>query len=117
LIKDNHVVATGSITKAFDLIRANHPSVKIEIEVDNLEQLLEVIPLMPEVALLDNMSVDQCAKAVELVAGKFKLEASGGLTLDNAKSYADTGVDYLAVGALTHSAPAFDIGLDFREER
>ena len=54
---------------------------------------------------------------VELVTGKFKLEASGGLTLDNAKSYADTGVDYLAVGALTHSAPAFDIGLDFREEK
>jgi len=117
LIKDNHVVATGSITKAFDLIRTNHPSVNIEIEVDNLEQLLEAIPLMPEVVLLDNMSVDQCAKAVELVAGKFKLEASGGLTLDNAKSYADTGVDYLAVGALTHSAPAFDIGLDFREEK
>jgi nicotinate-nucleotide pyrophosphorylase (carboxylating) len=61
------------------------------------------------------MSVDHCLKAVEIVKGKFQLEASGGLTLENAKAYAHTGVDYLAVGALTHSAPAFDIGLDFRE--
>jgi nicotinate-nucleotide pyrophosphorylase (carboxylating) len=116
LIKDNHVVATGGITKAFDLVKTKYPSQNIEIEVDNLEQLLEVIPLMPDLVLLDNMSVDECAKAVALVAGKFKLEASGGLTLDNAKAYADTGVDYLAVGALTHSAPALDIGLDFRQE-
>lgn len=115
LIKDNHIVAAGSFLKAFELVKAKYPNKEVEIEVDNLEQLSEVIALKPNLVLLDNMSVEQCLRAVELVGGKFKLEASGGLTLDNAKAYADTGVDYLAVGALTHSAPTFDIGLDFRK--
>jgi len=115
LLKDNHIVAAGSITKAFELIKEKYPTKKLEIEVDNLDQLSEVILLQPNLVLLDNMSVDECQKAVEIVKGKFQLEASGGLTLENAKAYAQTGVDYLAVGALTHSAPAFDIGLDFRK--
>ena len=115
LLKDNHIVAAGSITKAFKLIKEKYPTKELEIEVDNLDQLSEVILLQPNLVLLDNMSVDHCLKAVEIVKGKFQLEASGGLTLENAKAYAHTGVDYLAVGALTHSAPAFDIGLDFRE--
>ncbi len=115
LLKDNHIAAAGSITKAFKLIKEKYPTKELEIEVDNLDQLLEVSLLQPNLVLLDNMSVDQCLKAVEIVKGKFQLEASGGLTLENAKAYAQTGVDYLAVGALTHSAPAFDIGLDFRE--
>ncbi len=115
LLKDNHIAAAGSITKAFKLIKEKYPTKELEIEVDNLDQLSEVSFLQPNLVLLDNMSVDQCLKAVEIVKGKFQLEASGGLTLENAKAYAQTGVDYLAVGALTHSAPAFDIGLDFRE--
>lgn len=115
LLKDNHIVAAGSITKAFKLIKEKYPTKELEIEVDNLDQLAEVILLQPNLVLLDNMSVDECQKAVEIVKGKFQLEASGGLTLENAKAYAQTGVDYLAVGALTHSAPAFDIGLDFRK--
>ena len=115
LLKDNHIVAAGSITKAFKLIKEKYPTKELEIEVDNLDQLSEVILLQPNLVLLDNMSVDECQKAIEIVKGKFQLEASGGLTLENAKAYAQTGVDYLAVGALTHSAPAFDIGLDFRK--
>ena len=115
LLKDNHIVAAGSITKAFKLITEKYPTKELEIEVDNLDQLSEVILLQPNLVLLDNMRVDECQKAVEIVKGKFQLEASGGLTLENAKAYAQTGVDYLAVGALTHSAPAFDIGLDFRK--
>jgi nicotinate-nucleotide pyrophosphorylase (carboxylating) len=115
LLKDNHIVAAGSITKAFKLIKEKYPTKELEIEVDNLDQLSEVILLQPNLVLLDNMSIDECQKAVEIVKGKFQLEASGGLMLENAKAYAQTGVDYLAVGALTHSAPAFDIGLDFRK--
>ena len=117
LIKDNHIVAAGSITNAFKLVKQKFPNKKIEIEVDTLEQLSEAILLKPDLILLDNMSVDQCIKAVSIVNGTVKLEASGGLTLENAKAYANTGIDYMAVGALTHSAPILDIGLDFRKEK
>lgn len=117
LIKDNHIVAAGSITNAFKLVKQKFPNKKVEIEVDTLEQLSEAILLKPELILLDNMSVDQCIKAVSIAHGTVKLEASGGLTLENAKAYANTGIDYMAVGALTHSAPILDIGLDFRKEK
>lgn len=117
LIKDNHIVAAGSITNAFKLVKQKFPNKKVEIEVDTLEQLSEAILLKPDLILLDNMSVDQCIKAVSIANGAVKLEASGGLTLENAKAYANTGIDYIAVGALTHSAPILDIGLDFRKEK
>ena len=117
LIKDNHIVAAGSITNAFKLVKQKFPNKKVEIEVDTLEQLSEAILLEPELILLDNMSVDQCIKAVSIANGTVKLEASGRLTLENAKAYANTGIDYMAVGALTHSAPILDIGLDFRKEK
>ena len=117
LIKDNHIVAAGSITNAFKLVKQKFPNKKVEIEVDTLEQLSEAILLKPDLILLDNMSVDQCIKAVSIANGAVKLEASGGLTLENAKAYANTGIDYMAVGALTHSAPILDIGLDFRKEK
>jgi nicotinate-nucleotide pyrophosphorylase (carboxylating) len=117
LIKDNHIVAAGSITNAFKLVKQKFPNKKVEIEVDTLEQLSEAILLKPDLILLDNMSVDQCIKAVSITNGAVKLEASGGLTLENAKAYANTGIDYMAVGALTHSAPILDIGLDFRKEK
>lgn len=114
LIKDNHILATGSISKAFNAIKKEFPGKEIEIEVDSIEQLKEVISLKPELILLDNMSVEQCIEAVSITAGSVALEASGGITINNAKAYAATGVNYLAIGALTHSAPALDIGLDFK---
>jgi nicotinate-nucleotide pyrophosphorylase (carboxylating) len=117
LIKDNHIIASGSISAAFNATKKKYPGKPIEVEVDSLDQLKEVMELRPDVVLLDNMSVQQCQDAVALVAGKVKLEASGGLTIENAKAYANTGVDYLAVGSLTHSAPALDIGLDFRKDK
>jgi len=117
LIKDNHIVAAGGITSAFTLIKQKFPDKKVEIEVDTLEQLSEAILLKPDLIMLDNMSIDQCTKAVGIASGAVKLEASGGLTLENAKAYANTGVDYLAVGALTHSAQILDVGLDFRKEK
>ena len=114
LIKDNHILATGSISKAFNAIKKEFPGKEIEIEVDSIEQLKEVISLKPELILLDNMSVEQCIEAVSITAGSVALEASGGITINNAKAYAATGVNYLAIGTLTHSAPALDIGLDFK---
>ncbi len=116
LIKDNHIAAAGGVSQAFSKVREKFPTSEIEIEVDTLDQLREVLPLKPDLVLLDNMSPAQCAEAVSIVAGATKLEASGGITLDNAKAYALTGVQFLAIGALTHSAPVFDIGLDLRAE-
>jgi len=116
LIKDNHIAAAGGVAQAFSKVREKFPTSEIEIEVDTLDQLREVLPLKPDLVLLDNMSPAQCAEAVSIVAGATKLEASGGITLDNAKAYALTGVQFLAIGALTHSAPVFDIALDLRAE-
>ena len=115
LIKDNHVLAAGSITAAFNAIKKMYPDKSIEIEVDSIDQLKEAIILKPDLILLDNMSTNQCSEAVSLTNGLVKLEASGGIAITNAKAYAATGVDYLAIGSLTHSAPALDIGLDFRK--
>lgn len=118
LIKDNHIAAAGGVSAAFAKVRQAFPDALIEIEVDSLEQLKEVAPQNPDLVLLDNMSPEECKAAVAFVAGRFKLEASGGISLENAKAYAETGVDYLAIGALTHSAPILDIGLDMKlEER
>ena len=116
LIKDNHIAAAGGVAQAFSKVRAKYPHSEIEIEVDTLEQLREVLPLKPDLVLLDNMTPAQCAEAVAIVNGATQLEASGGISLENAKAYAATGVNYLAIGALTHSAPVFDIGLDLRAE-
>ena len=115
LIKDNHIMAAGSISAAFNATKKMFPDKSIEIEVDSIDQLNEAVKLKPDLILLDNMSVEQCSQAVLISAGLVKLEASGGIAISNAKSYAATGVDYLAIGSLTHSAPALDIGLDFRK--
>jgi nicotinate-nucleotide pyrophosphorylase (carboxylating) len=115
LIKDNHIMAAGSISDAFNAIKKMYPDKSIEIEVDSIDQLKEAITLKPDLILLDNMSTNQCSEAVSITNGLVKLEASGGITITNAKAYAATGVDYLAIGSLTHSAPALDIGLDFRK--
>ena len=115
LIKDNHIMAAGSISDAFNAIKKMYPDKSIEIEVDSIGQLKEAIILKPDLILLDNMSTNQCSEAVSITNGLVKLEASGGIAITNAKAYAATGVDYLAIGSLTHSAPALDIGLDFRK--
>ena len=116
LIKDNHIFAAGGVTQAFRAVRSAYPDIPVEVEVDRLEQLRDVVAAGADLVLLDNMNLEQCRAAVEMVKGATKLEASGGLTLENARAYASTGVDYLAVGALTHSAPVLDIGLDFKAE-
>jgi nicotinate-nucleotide pyrophosphorylase (carboxylating) len=113
LIKDNHVAAAGSVTAAIAAVRAAAPQLPCEVEVGTLEELDEALAAGASLVLLDNMTVAQCAEAVRRAAGSAtELEASGGLTLDVARAYAETGVRYLAVGALTHSAPALDLGLD-----
>ena len=116
LIKDNHIAAAGGVNAAFAQVRSAYPAAEIEIEVDTLDQLKEVLPQRPDLVLLDNMTPDQCAQAVALVNGLCKLEASGGISIANARAYAQSGVDYIAIGALTHSAPVIDIGLDLRAE-
>lgn len=116
LIKDNHIAAAGGVSQAFSAVRSAFPDAPIEIEVDTLDQLREVLPLKPDLILLDNMSPAICKEAVAIVAGATKLEASGGIALDNAKAYADSGVNFIAIGALTHSAAVLDIGLDLRAE-
>jgi nicotinate-nucleotide pyrophosphorylase (carboxylating) len=112
LVKDNHVVAAGGVVPAFERVRARYPGIELEIEVDTLIQAREVIDAGADLVLLDNMTLDDMRAAVEYSAGRAALEASGGLTFDRARAVAQTGVDYLAVGALTHSAPVLDIGLD-----
>ncbi len=114
LIKDNHIAAAGSVTAAINNVKKEFPGVEIEVEVDNLEQLKEALQTGVDIVLLDNMNIEQTKAAVEISKGfNTKLESSGGLKIENAAAYATTGVDYLAVGALTHSAPVLDIGLDF----
>lgn len=114
LVKDNHVLAAGGVVAAFDAVRTQYPGLPIEVEVDSLEQLAEVLDAGADLVLLDNFTPDQMRAAVAINAGRSVLEASGGLTLDVAAVVGATGVDYLAVGALTHSAPALDIGADLR---
>jgi len=119
LIKDNHVVAAGSVTAALDAARAAAPGLRCEVEVDSLAQLDEALAAGAELVLLDNFTPEQCARAVrrrsELGAAT-RFEMSGGLSLEVAREYAVTGVDYLSVGALTHSSVALDLGLDLIPE-
>ncbi len=113
LIKDNHIAVCGGVAQALERARAQAGWLcKIEIEVDTLDQLEQALAGGPDVILLDNFKVENLRRAVVLVAGRVKLEASGGVTLDTVRAIAETGVDAISVGALTHSAPALDIGLD-----
>jgi len=115
LIKDNHVAAAGSVVAALRAVRAAAPDLPCEVEVDSLEQLDDVLAERAELVLLDNFPVWQTQIAVQrrdVQSPATKLESSGGLSLDTAAEYAGTGVDYLAVGALTHSVRVLDIGLD-----
>lgn len=115
LIKDNHIVAAGGLKQAVQAARASAGHlVKIEVEVDTLEQLDEVLAFDVDAVLLDNMTPVQLRKAVTRVAGRCLTEASGGVNLDTVRAIAETGVDMISVGALTHSARVLDLGLDFQ---
>jgi nicotinate-nucleotide pyrophosphorylase (carboxylating) len=116
LVKDNHVLAAGGVTQAFAAVRAAYPELDIEVEVDTLEQLDDVLDAGADLVLLDNFDEVMLREAVRRCAGRARLEASGGLRLERAHAVAQTGVDYLAVGALTHSAPVLDIGADLLSE-
>jgi nicotinate-nucleotide pyrophosphorylase (carboxylating) len=114
LVKDNHVAAARGVARAFALVRDAYPALAIEVEVDTFGQAREVIDCGADLVLLDNMSAAEMTDAVAYGHARgARLEASGGLTLDRAAEVAATGVDYISVGALTHSAPVLDIGLDF----
>lgn len=114
LIKDNHIAVAGGIKQALDAAREAGHSLKIEIEVDTIKQLEQVLKHgSADIVMLDNMDLKTLKKAVSLAKGKIITEASGGVTLETVRKIAETGVDYISVGALTHSAPALDIGLDF----
>jgi nicotinate-nucleotide pyrophosphorylase (carboxylating) len=113
LIKDNHIAIAGSVSGAIERARAavGH-LVKVEVEVDTLEQLREALAAKPDAVLLDNMSLTDLAEAVRMVAGSVATEASGGVTIDRVRAIAETGVDYISSGWITHSAPALDVALD-----
>lgn len=115
LVKDNHVVAAGGVAAAFAAVREQFPDVPVEVEVDSLPQLVEVLAAGADLVLLDNFTTPQMHEAVAITAGRAALEASGGLTLADAAAVGASGVDFVAVGALTHSAAVLDIGADLRE--
>lgn len=116
LIKDNHIAAAGSVRTALDAAQKSKYNVKIEIEVDTLEQLQEVLDHgAADIVMLDNMSPELLQKAVKMVEGKILTEASGGVNLDSVRAIAESGVDYISVGALTHSVKVLDIGLDISD--
>lgn len=109
MIKENHIVAAGSIAKAVKMVRKAHPELRIEVETTNLKQVDEALAVGADIIMLDNMSTDMMKKAVKKNDGAAKTEASGNITLDTVREVAETGVDYISVGALTHSVKAFDI--------
>jgi nicotinate-nucleotide pyrophosphorylase (carboxylating) len=115
MVKDNHVIAAGGVVPALEAVRAAHPDVPVEVEVTDLGQLKELLDAGCERILLDNMDDATMAEAVRLTDGRAALEASGGLTLERARQVAQTGVDFISVGALTHSVVVFDIGMDLSE--
>jgi nicotinate-nucleotide pyrophosphorylase (carboxylating) len=115
LIKDNHVLAAGSVSAAVAAVRSARPDITLEVEVDTMDQLDEALAAGANLVLLDNFSLPDTAEAVRRTRAGFpgvQLESSGGLTLADARAVAETGVDFLSVGALTHSAPALDLGMD-----
>ena len=116
LVKDNHVIAAGGVAKAFALVRERFPDLPVEVECDSVADVREAVAAGADLVLLDNMSPELMTEAVAVTApAGTRTEASGGLTLDRAAAVAATGVDYVSVGALTHSAPVLDIALDLRE--
>jgi nicotinate-nucleotide pyrophosphorylase (carboxylating) len=117
LVKDNHIRAAGGLAAAVAAAREAGPDLELEVEVETLDEVAEALALGCDLLLLDNMALETMARAVAMAAGRARTEASGGITLATARAVAETGVDFLAVGALTHSAPALDVGLDWEEDR
>ena len=115
MVKDNHVVAAGGVVPAYEAVRARYPDLRVEVEVTDLDQLRELLDAGCSEILLDNMDTATMAEAVRITAGRATLEASGGLTIERAREVAETGVDFISVGALTHSVKVFDLGLDLSE--
>ena len=115
LIKDNHINACGGIRQAVEKARASVPhTVKIEVEVETLEQVQEALDCGADIIMLDNMDIDTMAKAVKMINGRAIVEASGSVSLETARSIAEAGVDVISVGRITHSAPALDISMKFQ---
>ena len=117
LIKENHIAAAGGITESVNAARRQNPHIKIEIEVETIPQLLEAIEAGVDMALLDNFSMEELREAVTLSDGNIPLEASGGITLENVVSIAQTGVNYISVGEITKNIEPMDISLRFKPER
>jgi nicotinate-nucleotide pyrophosphorylase (carboxylating) len=115
MVKDNHVIAAGGVVPAFEAVRAKYPDLRVEVEVTDLDQLRELLEAGCTEILLDNMATETMAEAVRITGGRASLEASGGLTLERAREVAQTGVDFISVGALTHSVKVFDIGMDLED--
>lgn len=116
MIKDNHIVAAGGLVEAYEAVRSAYPEVPVEVEVDTLDALKVALEAGCQRILLDNMNTATLAEAVAITDGRATLEASGGLTLERAREVAQTGVDFISVGALTHSVTVFDIGLDLQAQ-
>jgi nicotinate-nucleotide pyrophosphorylase (carboxylating) len=114
LIKENHILAAGSIAAAVAQARANQPGAPVEVEVEDLEQLQQALEAGVDQVLLDNMALDSLRAAVELNAGRARLEASGGVTLDTVRAIADTGVDFISVGSITKHLHATDLSMRFQ---
>ena len=115
LVKDNHVLAAGGVVPAYRAVRSRYPDLLVQVEVTTLDQLLELLEVGADQILLDNMTTAMMTEAVRVTAGRATLEASGGLSIERAREVAGTGVDYLAVGALTHSAPVLDVAMDLKD--
>ncbi|UDY23853.1 carboxylating nicotinate-nucleotide diphosphorylase [Nocardioides sp. Kera G14] len=115
LIKDNHVIAAGGVVPAYEAVRRDYPELPVEVEVTTLDELRELLDAGCDRVLLDNMDDATLREAVALTAGRATLEASGGMTLDRARQVGETGVDFVSVGALTHSVKVFDIGFDLED--
>ena len=113
LIKDNHVAAIGSVAAAYEAVKSRYPDIPVEVEVDTIEQVREAVGVGVDLILLDNMSPQTIRQALEITTpAGVKTEASGGITLERAHEFGETGVDYIAVGELTHSAKVLDLGFD-----
>jgi len=114
MVKDNHVLAAGGVVPAYRAVRSAYPDLRVEVEVTDLDQLRELLDAGCTEILLDNMDSATMAEAVRITADRATLEASGGLTIERAREVAETGVDFISVGALTHSVKVFDLGMDLR---
>ncbi|MBC8235865.1 carboxylating nicotinate-nucleotide diphosphorylase [bacterium] len=113
LIKDNHIALAGSITEAIEMARSQIPhTMKIEVETKSIQQVSEALDAKPDIIMLDNMTIDEMKESVKLIDGRAPIEASGNVRLETVKKIAETGVNLISIGALTHSAPALDISID-----